>query len=150
MLIGSDRGSRSSVMYAHVSVFLFFLFAPFSLFPSLPYSHPPPSPQIVLTDVLIVVQEYRELRIEYQELKVRQRVLYVRVQTLKERNQPAHEMLKYVLHPPFLLYSFHFCSVPFDISFSLHPFFVPMLHMLTSFIDKSKRRSGRKKESGIG
>jgi hypothetical protein len=48
------------------------------------------------------------------------------VQVLKEKNQPAHEKLKYVLYRLFLL------------------------RMLTSFVDKSKERSERKKESGIG
>lgn len=51
-------------------------------------------PQIGLLNVLIPVAEYRESRVKFVETKARQRKLHARVQALKEKNAPAHELLK--------------------------------------------------------
>ncbi|KAJ7594061.1 P-loop containing nucleoside triphosphate hydrolase protein [Mycena floridula] len=48
---------------------------------------------IEILDILIPVQEYRELRVLYQEAKVQQRKLHQKVRMLKERNAPAHDYL---------------------------------------------------------
>lgn len=52
--------------------------------------------KIALLDVLIPVAEYREIRMKYLEVKNARATLRLKVQKLKEKNAPAHDLLKYV------------------------------------------------------
>ncbi|KIM34992.1 hypothetical protein M413DRAFT_449948 [Hebeloma cylindrosporum] len=49
---------------------------------------------IALLKVLIPVAEYRQVRDAYNAAKTRQRASHAKVQRLKERNAPAHDLLK--------------------------------------------------------
>jgi chromosome segregation ATPase len=62
---------------------------------------------IELLQVLIPVQEYREIRAKYAEVKANQRLLHRKVAQLKEKNAPVHARLKYI----FPLSTFPFISV---------------------------------------
>ena len=53
-----------------------------------------PCPQIELLEVLIPIQNYRELRSKYLEAKVEQRKLHEKVMKLKAKNEPAHNLFK--------------------------------------------------------
>ncbi|KAF8967457.1 P-loop containing nucleoside triphosphate hydrolase protein [Flammula alnicola] len=49
---------------------------------------------IALLDVLVPVAEYREIRKRYIEVKANQRNMHAKVQRLKDKNAPAHALLK--------------------------------------------------------
>ncbi|KAH0588207.1 hypothetical protein H2248_006920 [Termitomyces sp. 'cryptogamus'] len=49
---------------------------------------------IALLEVLIPVEQYRQLRRQFMEVKARQRKLHEKVKRLKAKNEPAHALLK--------------------------------------------------------
>ncbi|KAG7444355.1 uncharacterized protein BT62DRAFT_237991 [Guyanagaster necrorhizus] len=54
--------------------------------------------EIALLEVLVPVQRYREAREKYQAVKAEQRRCHNRVVALRNKNAPAHDLLKYAVY----------------------------------------------------